>query len=120
MNESSRRTLYWTPRILGLLFAGFLSLFALDAFDESGGLWRKVLAFAMHLVPTFLVLLFVGLAWRREWIGGIAFSALAIVYVASTWGRFPLTVYVAIAGPLILIGALFFLNWSRRADLRRA
>ena len=36
--------LTWTPRILGLLFAAFLSLFALDVFEQGYQGWETVLA----------------------------------------------------------------------------
>ena len=35
--------LHWTPRILGILFAGFLGLFALDVFNEGHTFWRTIL-----------------------------------------------------------------------------
>jgi hypothetical protein len=39
MNESKRRMLFWTPRLLSILFAIFISLFALDVFGEGYGFW---------------------------------------------------------------------------------
>ena len=34
MNNKWKRVLYWTPRVLGILFALFISIFALDVFGE--------------------------------------------------------------------------------------
>ncbi len=120
MNEPTRRILYWSPRILTILFAAFISIFALDVFDETEGFFPTALALLMHLTPTFLILLFLAVAWRREWIGGLLYVGLGIVYIATTFGRFPLGVYFTIAGPLLLMGALFFVNWFRRAEIRKA
>ena len=36
MKTTPKRLLFWTPRILCLLFAGFISLFALDVFEGQG------------------------------------------------------------------------------------
>jgi hypothetical protein len=58
------------------------------------------------------------ISWRREWIGGIVFILLALLYIISIWGRFPLITYIGISGPLGLIGVLFLLNWRYRNSLR--
>jgi hypothetical protein len=88
MNTATRRFVYWTPRILGILFAVFLSVFALDVFSEGHGFWKTIVALLMHLVPTFIFLVVLIVAWRWEWIGGLVFIASALWYVMWTWGRF--------------------------------
>lgn len=118
MSESDRKLLFWAPRVLTILFAVFLGLFALDVFVENTGLVQKLTALVMHLAPTLLILALLALAWRWEWIGTIAFSALAIGYVVVMWGRFPWFTYVAIAGPLLLASALFFFSWKSGVDGR--
>mgnify|MGYP001813850633 CR=1 FL=1 len=110
--------LFWTPRILGILFAIFISLFALDVFGEGYGPWETVVALVMHLVPTFVVLTALAVAWRWEWVGAVLFGGLALLYVVMAWGRFPLLTYVVISGPLLLVGVLFLLNWLHRVELR--
>ncbi|MGD0539672.1 MAG: hypothetical protein ABSC03_18745 [Verrucomicrobiota bacterium] len=120
MKTSTSRVLLWTPRVLALLFAAFISIFALDVFDEHHGFWPTAFALAMHLIPTAILLVLVALAWRWPWIGAVAFPALGAFYIASFWGRFPWPTYLIIAGPLFLLGALFLLSWIRRADLRPA
>jgi hypothetical protein len=69
MSLTSRRLLFWTPRILCILFAVFLSLFALDVFDEHLGFWKTLLALAIHLIPTWIVLGAMMLASRWQWVG---------------------------------------------------
>lgn len=114
MSRTNRGFLFWAPRILTILFSIFLSAFALDALTEANGITQRLMALAVHLIPTGLVLLLLALAWRWEWLGGMAFAGLAITYVAVAWGRFPWTTYALIAGPLALISALFFLSWRQR------
>jgi hypothetical protein len=100
----------WTPRDLCILYAVFLSLFALDVFDAGYGFWQAIAALLIHLIPVYIVIATLVLAWRWEWLGAIGFSALAIFYVAWTWGRFPLSAYLSISGPLFLTAILFLLN----------
>ena len=56
MNALTSRLLYWSPRILGILYAGFITMFAADVFDERLGFWKTVVALLMHLIPTAIVL----------------------------------------------------------------
>jgi hypothetical protein len=118
MTEPVKWVLYWSPRVLSILFAVFISLFALDVFGHGQGFWRTLAALGMHLVPTVLVLLVLLVSWRYEWVGAIVYVALAGVYVVWAAGRFPLGVYFMIAGPLVLAGLLFLLNWIYRRELR--
>jgi hypothetical protein len=117
MKSVSKRLLYWVPRILTILFAAFISIFALDVFSEHLSFWRLMLALVMHLVPTFIVLIVLALAWKWEWIGAVGYFAVALLYIYWAAGRFPRSVYVAIAGPPFLIGTLFLLNWIFRSEL---
>jgi hypothetical protein len=118
MNTSIKRALFWTPRILCILFAIFLSLFSLDVFGEDLGFWKTILALLIHLVPVYIVVIVLVITWRWEWVGAILFNALAVLYVIWAWGRFHWSAYVAISGPLVLVGVLFLFNWIYRAQLR--
>ena len=62
MNQMVKKILFWTPRILGILVAIFISLFALDVFGEGYGFWETLAALAMHLIPTSIVLIILALA----------------------------------------------------------
>ncbi len=81
MNMRMRKFLFWIPRILCILFALFLGLLFLDVFDENLGLLESVLALLIHLIPAYIVIAVLLLAWRREWIGAILFTALAVFYI---------------------------------------
>jgi hypothetical protein len=119
MSPIARRLLFWTPRGLGIAFALFVSLFAMDVFDGHYRLPQLLLALGMHLVPTALIVVALAVAWRWEWVGAVLFSGLGVAYIVSMWGRFSWDTYALIAGPAFLVGLLFLLNWRHRAELRR-
>jgi len=118
MNEAAKRLVYWAPRVLGIAFAAFSSIFALDALSTPGDIGQKTVALLMHLIPTGIVLLALLIAWRREWIGAIFFPLLAVVHVVPRWGRLDAPGYAMIDGPLLLLGLLFWLSWRNRAAPR--
>jgi len=114
MRTPVKHILFWTPRVLCLLFAAFISLFALDVFDDHHGFWQTSLALLMHLIPTFIVLAVLAVTWCWEWIGAILLPALGAFHLVTMWGRFPWSTYVLIDGPLLLLGVLFLINWRQR------
>jgi len=108
--------LFWSPRVLCIAFALFLSLFALDVFNEGLGLWKTILALSIHLIPTAFVLVVLAVSWRWEWVGGVLFIAAGILYLTRMWHH-PAAV-AGISGPLFLVGALFLLHWLKRVEIR--
>jgi hypothetical protein len=103
---TAKQVLLWAPRVLGIIFAVFLGLFALDVFSEGYSIAETILALLMHLIPTFLVIIALGIAWRWERIGAILFIALAIIYIlVSAGGSW------VISAPLFVIGGLFLVDW---------
>lgn len=109
MNQLTKKLFYWSPRVLGFLFAGFLSVFALDVFGEGYGAMETVLALVMHLIPAALVLMIVWVSWQHEWVAAAVFPALGIFYLVSAHGQHWLS-YVTISGTLILTGVLFLIS----------
>ena len=91
----------------------FLSVFALDVFSESYGFGETILALLIHLVPTFIVVISLVIAWRWEWVGAILFIAVALFFLVSSGGE-----SWVISGPLFLVGVLFLFNWIYRAQLK--
>jgi hypothetical protein len=116
--DALARLLYWSPRVLAGLFAAFLSVFAFaglaEALAEGHGLRAGLIHFAVSLPPTLVILLVLGVAWRWQRVGAAAFTGLAIAYVATSWGQFPISTYVVIAGPMLLVAALFLADWKYR------
>jgi hypothetical protein len=117
MNNTSAMFLLWASRLSAILVAMFLGLFALDAF-EGGSFLAGLPAFAIHLIPSFLVLAVVAIAWKFEWVGAIAFLGLAVAYAVMVRGRVD---WVAvISGPLVIVGLLYLAAWRRHGELHAA
>ena len=110
MRITSRKLRFWTPRALAIVFAAFISVFALDVFGEG----FTVTALVMHLMPTLIVVAVLAIAWKRALLGAILFPALAIVAALFFSGATIEVLCFILAGPLLLIGALFFVDWLKR------
>ena len=97
-------------RILGIVFAIFISIFALDVFGEGQSLGTILVALFMHLIPTFVILIILWIAWKWSLPGGILFILIGISYIISA-GQQHIATYLIIAGTPILIGTLFVIGY---------
>jgi hypothetical protein len=110
MATTSGRLLLWSPRILGVLVSLFIGMFALDAFSHGTSFVEALPDFLVHLIPAFMLLALVAASWRWEWIGGVAFIGLAVVY-AVTMSKGRIDWMFVISGPLAIVGALYLWSW---------
>jgi hypothetical protein len=117
VNKILRKVLFWLPRLLGIVFVLFISIFALDIFDSGLGFWGTILGLFIHLIPSIVLGIAVAFAWRREWVGTAAFVGWAVFYLASMRG-FDWTVYAIIAGVPFGVGVLFLAGWIWRDQVR--
>lgn len=115
MDRPTDRMLFWTPRALTLLFAAFLSLFALDAIGRGLHPLETVAVIVIHLVPTAVVLSVLAVAWRWEAVGAGIYYGLAIGYLLMSGNRVHWSAVVVISGSLAVLGTLFLVT----AHLRR-
>lgn len=119
MANQTGKFVYWTPRILSILFILFLALFSLDVFDtpnQSAG--EIALGLFMHNIPALVLLIVLIISWKFEIVGGIVFILAGVAYIAVSiynnldW-YLALSWSLQIAGPAFLIGILFLINWRR-------
>lgn len=103
---------------MSIAFAVFVSLFALDVFGAGYGFWGTLVALAMHLIPTAIIVVALVLAWRWEWIGTVLYAAAGCFLMYWNLARGNPVGAIALAVPLFLIAALFALNWIKRKELR--
>ena len=115
----SEKIFYWLPRLLSIGFVLFLSLFALDVFT---GPFEPmmVVGFLVHLIPSFVLLAAVLVAWKYDMVGAIIFLGFAMFYVWSAGFDRPWSWYAAISLPSAIVGILFLVSWFQKRSRARA
>jgi hypothetical protein len=98
----------------------FISLFAADAFAPGLTLWQQLAAFFMHLIPSFILLGFLIVAWKWEFIGGIIFTVIGLGlspfifqlnYNMNHSIGMSICIILAITFPFVIVGILFILSY---------
>lgn len=121
--KKSNQLLYWTPRVLAIMAIAFVSLFALDAFQPGEPLGRQLLAFLIHMIPSFVLMAVLWLAWKRELAGGILFALIGLAtspwvfmhnYQMNHSFALSLLIILMITFPFVLVGGLFIWDHFRR------
>ena len=114
------RFIFWLPRIICIIAILFISVFALDAFQPELTVWQQIQAFAMHLIPSFILLLILIIAWKWELVGGIIFLLVGIGFSPLVFMHnyrmngsvgMSLLIIATITFPFILVGILFMLGY---------
>jgi len=105
-----------TARILGLSFGFLIFIFAL--FSGAEGYGNDFIAIAKNspnALPWLSFLIFIGLAWENEFLGGIIITLLgiAILIFFQTTENFMTSSFIIVL-IVLLIGNLFLLSWWLR------
>lgn len=103
-----KKFLFIAPRILSILLTAFVSIFAFDVFEQGYAGWEFLLVFLINLVPTFVMVAFIIIAWKWEKIGGWLFILLGVGFAFI--GRFQLLAIAIFTIPIIFIGIMFLLH----------
>jgi hypothetical protein len=104
--------------LLGTIYVGFITVFALDVWTNRSE-WPNLLpAFIINLLPALLVVMLIRLSRKYRWIGMSAFPLLGFTYLLVAWGRFHWMVYPIITLPLFLMGMCYYLA-SRKESAER-
>jgi len=109
----------WSPRILCIGAILFVSMFALDSFEPGIPLSQQLINFSIHLIPTYVLLALLIVAWKWQFVGGILFTVVGIVMspfvysmnlhrTHSVWTS--LMIVLMITVPFIVVGILFILS----------
>ena len=122
--KTSTKVLYWTARILCILAILFISLFALDSVSSERTFWQNATALLMNLIPSFVLLAALIIAWKWEKTGGIILTiiglALSIFVFVLNYKRNQFSVAnslknaLILAIPFVLAGILFILSHHRK------
>ncbi len=118
MSPKVSKALFWTPRIICIIFIPFIMMFSLDVFDEAHNAKDIAIGLFMHNIPAMVLGLILWGAWKWEWVGTVFFGGLGVFYIWWAWGKFDWTAYAFISGPLFLMSALFLIGWLYRYEIR--
>ena len=122
MGKKIGKFVYWTPRILSILFLIFLALMSLDIFDMKLGFWGTIIGLFMHNIPVFILTILLIISWKHEIVGGIAFILAGILYIAillmnavkTGFKVYYLAWAVQISGIAFFIGIMFLVGWFKK------
>ncbi|MCK5826961.1 hypothetical protein KAH43_00440 [Candidatus Bipolaricaulota bacterium] len=98
----------WIPRLLAMILAIMLAMFAVDVFLEGNDFWQTSEDFVTHLIPSFCVVIILVIGWRRDGLASIGFLVLGVAYFValSGWKHIPET--LALTLPPLGISLAFF------------
>lgn len=118
MSKHPHLFLFWTPRILAIIFILFLAMFSLDIFDMNLDFWGTVVGLFMHNIPSLVLLIVLIISWKYEIVGGIAFILAGLLYIGrllmNPFEWYMLSWSMTIAGPAFLVGILFIIGWRKK------
>lgn len=115
----------WSAKIISILGILVVSLFALDSFDQRFTFMQQLVAFAIHLIPSFILTIVLIIAWKWPRWGGIIYVALGTVlsipifilnYKMNHSILFSIEVLLIITFPFIISGVCFLIsdNYKRK------
>jgi len=83
--------LLWIPRVLAMVFAVYLALFATSVFLEGKDFFETSESFVTHLIPALSVIAILVVGWRRDGLASLGFLILASAYFValSGWHHLP-------------------------------
>lgn len=121
--QKSNKFIYWTPRILSIIFILFLAMSSLDVITPEASFGDIVLGLLMHNIPVFILTIILIIARKKEIVGAIAFILAGAAYLGFTifnlitnFQWYYLAWSIQIAGPVILVGILFLIGWKRKKN----
>ena len=117
--EKNIKIFHWLPRIMCIFAILFISLFAADAFAPELTIRQQLAAFLIHLIPSFILIAILIVAWKWELLGGIIFTIIGLglsplVYIKNFQMNhsvsMSLGIIASITLPFIIVGILFIIS----------
>jgi len=117
--KASIKIIRWLPRIFCILAILLVSMFALDEFNSTSSVWQQIQGFLIHLIPSYILIFFLFIAWKWELIGGILFMVFGIGLIPLIYSHnyamnesvlMSLSVVLLINVPFIITGILFIFS----------
>jgi hypothetical protein len=113
VNPRLAKIIHWAPRVAAILIIFFVSLFSLDVFEIEASPLELLGGFLIHNIPSIGMLLLLIFAWKRPAVGFVAFLAAAALFaIFFVRGPFALPNLLLFVLPLLLVAALFYIDWK--------
>jgi len=100
------KLIQWLPRAIVILYIAFISLLSLDVFGEYA-FPEVLIALFIHLIPAFILIALLVLAWKKPKIGGACFILLAVGFTFFFHTYQDLIGFLTLSGMPFLAGLLF-------------
>lgn len=105
--------------MLCIIAIAFISLFAFDVFSPERTFWQNLVGLLIHLIPSFILIAILLVAWKWELAGGIVITILGLAATpfifsvnSARHGTFAETLGIAlmVTAPFIITGILFIIS----------
>ena len=110
--------LFLTPRLLALLIAIFLEVFAFDIFDVIIPFEKKFGIFMIHSIPSLFLLVATHISWKNSLLGIISFSVLLLGFSLYYNTLYDTALFLVISVPLMIIAFLYALDYFLKKYLK--
>jgi hypothetical protein len=118
------KIIYWLPRVICILAILFVGMFALDAFAPGLTIWQQIGGFLIHLIPCYILIILLVVAWKWEYIGGIIYTIAGLGFCISVfllnYNRNQFSVAqslvnaLLVAFPFVIVGILFIYSHKKK------
>lgn len=126
--KRSDAVLQWLPRIICILAILTLSMFAFDSFAPNLNPIQQLRNFLLHLIPSFILVILLIVAWKWELVGGIIITVFALGLSPSIYLNnynhnnsigVSLLIVLTVTFPFIIAGIFFIIiHLRKRKKLR--
>lgn len=115
--------MHWLPRCVVILSILFVSIFAFDTFSSNINIWQQLIEFFIHLIPSYILLIALIIAWKFELIGGVIFILISLGFAPFIFNHnyhmnhsisISLGIIMMINFPFFLAGILFLLDHQNK------
>ena len=119
------RILYWSPRILSILFICFLTMFSFDVFEPGSSVGEIALGLLVHNIPSIILIILLIIAWRKDIVGAVTYLGASLLYVGLVIDQVAnsglpwftaITRSIPLAVPAFVTGILFLISWRNRRE----
>ncbi|MBU2576205.1 MAG: hypothetical protein KKF50_00605 [Nanoarchaeota archaeon] len=100
--DEMSKVIHWAPRILMIIYISMINSFALA--DGIRG--------SIKLIPVIFLLIFLGIAWHREIIGGLIILAFGFIFGVFFGAFNSMEGFIVSILPLWFIGILFMVDYK--------